>query len=85
MKYSMASLDTAIYGLLPTIAEAHRGGMKFNRPELLKQVAWQAFINDEKPISFQHSMYYYVVRKAALDLEEHGLFQFGQRDINKEV
>lgn len=87
MNYSMESLDLAINTLLPDIAVAREQGLLTNKPDLIKMVAWKAFIEKvhEDRRDFNKSVCYHVVWEAAQDLEKDGFMTFGTRELKDEI
>ena len=81
--YTIEELDWAIDHLLPTVAKAKDQGVKFSRPDLLKQVAWNEMVLEysENREDFQskypkYPQARYIVGLAASDLHKYGYFKF---------
>lgn len=87
MKYNHESLDYAIDYILPAIKNAKEAGIHFNRPELVKMVAWEAFVTDAigGQMRYEKSLCYRIVWEAACDIEELGRFNFGDKDIKEQI
>lgn len=81
--YTMDQLDWALDHLLPSIAEAKTKGVTFNRPDLLRQVAWNEMVleysENREDFQSKYPKYVqarYIVGLAASDLHKYGYFKF---------
>ena len=81
-KYTIEELDWAISHLLPWLPTLEERGIVIGRPELIKMIAWDAFLGKYSPHNANTSEKYpkypramYLVQMAAHDLSEHGYFK----------
>ena len=81
--YSRDELDWALDHLLPSIATAKLAGCHFDRPSLIKMVAWNELVLEYSPNNKDNEGKYpryhkamYIIGLAAMDLHKHGYFKF---------
>jgi hypothetical protein len=83
MKYNMVSLDLALDYILPNLATAKKAGIQFDRPILIRNASHKFFLSKihESLRDSNIRICYHVIWEAAKDLDDHGLFLFGDIEL----